>query len=471
MSLIRSISRRFSGARRGDTSRKKEPVTLADQPSSAIVKRDMKQIFSDMKASSTQSTDVERTLYEIPQPSNVDAMTDLIKGHADGDLFPYVGVVGNEGESSDARRARMLAIKPSHNKRDIPEIKILGCPLISREGQFSMESLMAHAKANTETRPPSNVPLPSGAHAPDYNLVKPYVHVRQITVIFTPNVSSTSNYCTFSMSLIDQRLINSEKGSQSNTIVSNQEGILEMSCDYCVSINDLNSFIISYTLARDIVQPGFQWGTASFYFSITESDLPYQSSKVDAMAVYRMPITTLLERQTNADRTDISFTPTDLVALRALYSKGDIVDVDEPKKDRMKKSAYSRTTLRGAAKGEEIDTQDKPGWEFMKGARKPQVDAMEASVDEPESTVGIPEPADDADMRRERAEAIKRYKMLQEEERARQNLNLNLSEKMLAEGSRVASVESVEDEEALGIGTMFQHAKGKKQVGFSASQV
>lgn len=469
MSLMRSLSKRFSGGRKKiEAPPAKGPVTLHD-PQVAI-RREPAQMFSDMKASSTQATDVERTLYEIPQTQNVDAMTDLIKIHSEGDLFPYVGVVGTEGESPDARRARMLAIKPSHNRRDIPEIKILGCPLISREGQFSMESLMAHAKANTDPVVQSSGPMPSGAHAPDYNLTKPYVHVRQITVIFTPNVSSTSNYCTFSMSLIDQRLINPEKGSQSNTVVSNQEGILEMSCDYCVSVRDLNSFVVTYTLARDIVQPGYQWGTASFYFSIAESDLPYQSSKVDAMAVYRMPITTLIERNTNADRTDISFTPADLIALRNLYSKGDIVDVDEPKKARLKKSAYSRTTLRGADKGEEINVEAKAGWEFMKGARKPQVDAMQASVDES----SVPEEhltaADEERAKKSRDEAIQMYKILQEENRQRM-LSQDQDEKIPVAASKSASVHTAEDEDATGIGTMFHNAGKKKQVGFAASDV
>jgi len=424
MSLVRSLSRKLSGKRKTSQPSKEltkiqAPSILHDTESPKPSTRTMTtaNLFQPTQSTAATSNGMDRTLYEIPQPEKVDAMSDLIKDHTPGEFFPYVGVVGNEGESSDARRARLLALKPSYNKRDIPEIKVLGCPLISREGDFTMKTLMSFAKTNNESLPKLTGPMPSGRHTQDYSISKPYIHIRQVTVLYTPNMSSTSNYCSFWMNLIDNRLIDSDKGSQTNVIVSNQEGILEMSCDYCVSTADLASFTLSYTLERDIVQPGFQWGTASFYFGITESDLPYQSSKVDAMAVYRMPITTLMARLTNADKSDISFTPADIVRLRELYSQGDIVDVDEPQKARLKTNTYSKSSIRSKPKGEAIDAGNKPGWEFMQGSVRQKVDAHVASVDpSDDSSVPLPE-VDVAAMEKHRKETLEKYKKLQEESR------------------------------------------------------
>jgi hypothetical protein len=328
----------------------------------------------------TSGQDLDRTLYEMPMPENVDAMTDLIKLHKDGDKFPYVGIVGSEGETLDARRARMLSLKPSLGLRSIPEIEVTGCPLIDTEGEFSMSTLMQYAISLEQPVSTHEGIMPSTASKKNYTVTKQYVHIKSVTGLYTPNMSSTADFCKLWFVLIDNRLINQGKSGQSNALVSNQEGVMEMSCDYCVSYSDLSNFVLGYTLEREILKPGFQWGTISFYFNITESDIPYQSAKRDALTVYRMPISTLTKRETNADKSDISFTARDVNALRELYLKGDIVDVDEPQKARLKKSSYSKSTLRGVSKGEEITSSSRQGWEFMSGSRKPQVDAKEASV-------------------------------------------------------------------------------------------
>jgi hypothetical protein len=412
---------------------------------------------------------MDRTLYEIPQPTKVDAMTDLIKDHIDGDFFPYVGVVGSEGEGSDARRARMLALKPTYNKRDVPEIKVLGCPLISREGSFSMDNLMKFAQTNIEPIPTGNFPMPQGEHSPNYTMTKPFVHVRQITALFTPNVSSTSNYCSLWMNLVDNRLIDSGKGSQTNVVVSNQESIMEMSCDYCIPRTDLPSFSLSYTLERDITHPSYQWGTVSFYFSITESDLPYQTSKVDAMAVYRMPITTLMERATNADKSDISFTPADLVSLRKLFQQGDVVDVDQPQTARLKTNTYSKSSVRHAPKGKEIDVEGKEGWGFMKGSRVQKVDAGVASVD-PSDDSSVPiEDKDQAKIDLERKSVLDKWKRIQQLEReVAEGSSKEVFEPQIENSIEPVDNKSVEGED---FDALFKTSAQKKRVRMSVSEV
>jgi len=329
---------------------------------------------------SESGQELDRTLYEMPMPENVDAMTDLLKLHQDGDKFPYVGIVGSEGETLDARRARMLSLKPSYGTRVLPEIVVSGCPLIDTEGEFSMSSLMKYARELEDSNDQPQGQFPRPVIKKKFQLSKSYVHIKSITGLYTPNMSSTSDFCKLWFVLVDSRLVNVNKSGQSSALVSNQEGVMEMSCDYCVSVSDLDHFFLGYTLEREILKPGHQWGTISFYFNVSESDIPYQSAKKDALAVYRMPITTLTERVTNADKSDISFTSRDVVTMRKMYLRGDIVDVDEPQKARVKKSSYSKSTMRGVDKGEEIDMNGRTGWEHMAGARKKQVDALEASV-------------------------------------------------------------------------------------------
>lgn len=337
-------------------------------------------LFHVRESSVEEHKDVDRVLYEMPMPENVDALTDLIKIHEKGNKFPYVGIVGSEGETLDARRSRLLSLKPSLGMRNIPEIEVTGCPLIDTEGEFSMASLMRYAVSLDVHPDEAEGPMPVRNKKKNFAISKQYVHIKSITGLYTPNMSSTSDFCRLWFLLVDNRMVNSGKSGQSNALVSNQEGVMEMSCDYCVPVQDLENFVLGYTLEREILKPGHQWGTVSFYFNIVESDIPYQSSKRDALAVYRMPITTLVERNTNADKSDISFTSRDLVALRQLYKEGDIVDVDEPQKARMKKSNYSKSTLRGMVKGEEINVSGRDDWGFMKGSRKPQIEADIASM-------------------------------------------------------------------------------------------
>lgn len=483
-SLIRRMSSRFKTSnpdhqdqtrgRSRSFRRPKKRLELTDSSlpndTPSTIQPSMINLFQDKTKSSDQATELTRTLYEIPQPEQVDAMTDLIKQHKKGDLFQYVGVVGSEGETPDARRTRLISMKPNYNKRDFPEIKVLGCPLISREGSFTMSKLMDFAKLNTGPAVPSNAPLPSGFSGEDFTLSKRFVHVRQVTIIFTPNVSSTSNYCNFWMNLVDNRLIHPEKGSQTAAVVSNQEGILEMSCDYCIAVTELNNFSISYTLEREIVGEGFQWGTVSFFFNITESDLPYQTSKVDAMAVYRMPITTLAKRDTNADIADVTFTPQDLVALRKMYEEGDIVDVDQPQMMRARKSQYSKS-MRSKPKGEEIGSgiQDRDGWSHLAGARKPEVDAMEASIDpDDDDDVPIREPDWD-EVERQRKLALERYKEEQEEARAAMEKEVVPLKSAMKKVAMVESDGEEEDERALM--QYLEKKTGLRSVGYGPSGV
>lgn len=369
--MFKTLSRRVGQKRRERKGTKQE----IGMPTSRRVA-----LFQPKTASALDtSEEMDRTLYQMPVPENTDALTDLMKLHKAGDKLPYVGIVGKEGESLDARRSRLLALKPEYNLRNIPEIEVAGCPLIDNEGEFTMMDLIEHAKISQVQAQPISGIQPRTASMKDFTISRKFVHIRSVTGLFTPNMSSTSDYCKLWFTLSDIRMVNTSKSGQSSAIVSNQEGVMELSCDYCISAIELTNFVLTYTLERDIVKPGFQWGTVTFYFNLTESDLPYQSAKRDALAVYRMPITTLTERNVSADKSDITFTPADIHKLRELYRQGDIVDVDQAQEARLKKSSYSKTTLRGEKKGEVIESANRDGWDFMSGARKGKLDAEIAS--------------------------------------------------------------------------------------------
>lgn len=369
--MFKSLGKRVGQGRKNKERNKQE----IDLPNSRRVA-----LFQPKTASALDdNNEIDRTLYQMPVPENTDALTDLMKLHKPGDKLPYVGIVGKEGESLDSRRSRLLALKPEYNLRTIPEIEVAGCPLIDNEGEFTMMALVEHAKVSQTPVQPVSGLQPRTSSMKDFSISKKFVHIRSVTGLFTPNMSSTSDYCKLWFTLSDTRMVNTSKSGQSSAIVSNQEGVMELSCDYCISTSELTSFILTYTLERDIVKPGFQWGTVTFYFNLTESDLPYQSAKRDALAVYRMPITTLTERNVSADKSDITFTPADIHKLRELYKQGDIVDVDQAQEARLKKSSYSKTTLRGEKKGELIESANRDGWDFMTGARKGKLDAEVAS--------------------------------------------------------------------------------------------
>lgn len=131
-----------------------------------------------MNSNSGQTTVLDWTLYEISQLTHTNAMTDLIRSHERRTLFPYIGVVKSKRKSLDAKRARMLALKPSYNKRDVSEIVVLGCSLMNREEFFTLNTLIVFAKQNQAPVQLFSVLIPSGTHYLNDTISKPYVYIR-----------------------------------------------------------------------------------------------------------------------------------------------------------------------------------------------------------------------------------------------------------------------------------------------------
>jgi hypothetical protein len=325
--------------------------------------------------------DMHRDLYSVPRPEEVENMADHLQNHKPGDNFPYLAVVGNEEESKDSRLARLRAYKTPYGKENKPEKRINGIILNELEGILKVEQLKDYVTTEglSKTRQKENkkfTPIASSSFK------KPYVQITRITGEYVPLMSSTANYTDLHFTLEDGRLLEHQTIAQSANIPSNQNGVFELSCDYCINTSDLDQLSLKYFLARPIMREGRQWGAVSLSIRLSESDTPYITPKVDAMAIVRTPYTTLEERQKDPDHADVLFTSGHIRTFQEMYRAGEIVDVDEPKKERTKRSSYSKSTIRGAQKGEagpsHLSSQE--GWEHLQGMIKPRLAEGIASI-------------------------------------------------------------------------------------------
>ncbi|QMP81964.1 movement protein [Grapevine associated cogu-like virus 4] len=328
--------------------------------------------------------DMTRDLFSVPKPTEIERMADHMQNHKTGDIFPYIAVVGNEDESKESRLSRLRAYKSPYGKEAKPELRINGIVLDEIEGTIQVQHLKEYVNKEQLTKQESKQnkkfrPLVESS------FTKPYLQMSRITGEFVPLMSSTADYTDLHFTLEDGRLLDNQTIVQSSKLPTNQNGVFELSCDYCLNVKDLSQLSIKYFLARPIMREGFQWGSISLNIRLAEADTPYLIPKVEAMAIVRAPYTTLEEYQKDPDHADIVFTAGQITKLREMYQTGDIADVDEPKKERSKISSYSKSTLRGQIKGEAgpdfLENQD--GWGHLKGMRKPLLQEGEASVSAP----------------------------------------------------------------------------------------
>jgi hypothetical protein len=326
--------------------------------------------------------DMTRDLFSVPKPDKVETMADHISRHVDGDMFPYLAVVGNEEESKDSRLARLRAFRSPYGKENKPEMRINGVILDEIEGTILVQHLKDHVDSERLTREQSRQNKRSRP-LKESSFKKPYLLVARITGEYVPLMSSTADYTDLYFTLEDGRLLDHQTIVQSNKIPSNQNGVFELSCDYCINVKDLSQLSLKYFLARPIMKDGFQWGSISLTIRISEADTPFLNPKIEAMAVIRAPYTTLEEHSKDPDHADVVFTSAQIPQFREMYRSGDIVDVDEPKKIRTRKSSYSKSTIRGEVKGElgPSHLAEQSGWEHLSGMRKPLLPEDQASID------------------------------------------------------------------------------------------
>nr|QJW70366.1 ORF1 [Erysiphe necator associated bunya-like virus 1] len=340
--------------------------------------------------------DMSRDLFSVPKPEQVETMTDHLSNHKAGDMFPYLAVVGNEEESKDSRLSRLRAFKSPYGKENKPEVRINGVILDELEGTIVVKDLKDYVDQDRLTRHEAKQNKRFKPLA-ESSFKKPYILISRITGEYVPLMSSSADYTDLYFTLEDGRLLEHQTIVQSNKLPTNQNGVFELSCDYCINVKDLSQLSLKYFLSRPIMKDGFQWGSISLTIRMSESDTPYLIPKVEAMAIVRAPYTTLEEKERDPDHADVVFTSGQIEKFRELYRSGDIVDVDEPKKVRTKKSSYSKSTIRGTPKGDagpdHIGEQE--GWEHLKGMIKPRLEDGVASVsvlsDENEDDISVPQ--------------------------------------------------------------------------------
>lgn len=337
--------------------------------------------FQDASNDGSRPSEMGRELFSFPKPEHKETMADYINNHKEGDIFPYVTVTGQEDETKDSRLARLRSFVSPYGKSVKPEMRINGVILDLLDGSLCIDELKQHVDNSIL----SKAKIKENKRFNDINehvFTKPYVQLRRITGEFVPLLSGTADYTDLVFSLQDGRLLDHQIVVQSNKIPTNSAGVFEMSCDYCIPTRDIRQLSIKYELARPIMREGYQWGTVSMCISICEADTPYITPKVEAIGIVRMPYTAMEDQEADPDHKDITYTASQIKRFRDMYLEGAIADNDEPRKEKLKKSSYSKSTIRGASKGLEGPSHvgEMSGWEHLKGMKKPLLDEGIASV-------------------------------------------------------------------------------------------
>lgn len=376
--------------------------------------------------------EMSRDLFSVPKPDEIENMSDHLTNHKSGDMFPYIAVVGNEEETKESRLSRLRAFRSPYGKENKPEMRINGIILDELEGTILVQQLRDHVNEEKLTRA-QNRQNKRFKPLDETTFKKPYLLVSRITGEYVPLMSSTADYTDLHFTLEDGRLLDHQTIVQSNKIPTNQNGMFELSCDYCINVKDLSQLSLKYFLSRPVMKDGFQWGAVSLTIRMSESDTPFLTPKVEAMALIRAPYTTLEEYTKDPDHADVVFTSGQINQFREMYKSGDIVDVDQPKLERTKKSSYSKSSIRGIQKGEAGPSHlaEQSGWEHLSGMRKPLIAEGVASVSAQSEEDGV----DDIS-----ATPLTRQKYEQEQEQMRKQFEQNMMK-----DEQKASSESTED--------------------------
>jgi hypothetical protein len=337
--------------------------------------------FDNSAGDGSRAADVSRDLFAFPKPEKKETMADYINNHKEGDVFPYLAITGSEEEPKEGRIARLRAYTSPYNKSVKPEMRINGVILDMLVGSLRIEELKDHID-NSRL---SSVQKRENRRFKDLNearFSKPYVQIKRITGEFVPLNSSTSDYTDLMFSLQDDRLLENTVIVQSNKLPTNNIGIFELGCDYCIPTKDMKELSLKYELARPIMKDGYQWGSVSLTISMCESDTPYLTPKVEAMAIVKAPYTSVEEQTNDLDHKDVTYTSGQIEKFREMYRRNEIADNDDPRKEKLKASSYAKSSMRGGQKSvaaaEHLGGLD--GWSHLKGSRKPLLRDGEASI-------------------------------------------------------------------------------------------
>lgn len=414
-------------------------------------------VFKSNEGKKAAPSEIQRDLYMFPKPEERETMADYIRDHKEGDVFPYISITGREEETKDNRLSRLRSFISPYNKSIKPEMRINGLVLDELSGSMDLQDLRSHVNDQhlTKQKKKENKGF---KELQDHVFTKPYLQIKKITAEFVPLLSTTADYTDLMFTLTDDRLLEHQVVVQSTKIPTNSIGIVEMTCDYCIPVKDIIMMSFQYDLARPIMKEGFQWGAVSLCISVCESDTPYVTSKVEAMAVIKAPYTNLEKHEVDLDHKDVTYTAGQIAELRNLYMEDAIVDNDEPRKERLKSSSYAKSSMKSAPKAIAGPSHlgDIEGWGQLKGMRKPLLAEGVASVDAESDDESV-DPVSlqiSKDQWKEKQEAMRKELFKPEESESDDTEEISQpiisKQKRLAQGneiskSKIASVSSFND--------------------------
>lgn len=298
----------------------------------------------------------EREVYKFDYPTQELGLTDLISKHKAGDRFQYLAITGNETETTEARMSRLFNFRPKARTSMIP---INELPHI-------------RLRDDTEEFPLTDV-IPKKC--------EDYVHVVSVTGYYASLTSVTSSFSKAKCSIMDTRY-HPPHEVQFCTFNTNLDGKIELSMDYCVpkeSVDRINLVIIR---EQATITHGEQWGALQLQIQIEQTSFPFQSPLKTAAGVLAPTASAIEDFQVNPNGIDITMTMANLPKIREMYQDGDIADVGEEVVFKTKKNTYAKSSIRALPKGGKAESSGlvRPGFEFMKDFRKPEIDAGIASV-------------------------------------------------------------------------------------------
>jgi hypothetical protein len=202
--------------------------------------------------------------------------------------------------------------------------------------------------------------------------------------------------------MIDDRLLGNTlaKGFIADT---NKESRGDLRMSYCVPME--NADLISLVISREqqFLVEGLQWGVIKIKLSLEFTDFPKQYDNLDVVAGNMIVSTTMEERITDPDIIDISVSNTARKELAKLYLAGDLVDLEEPEKNKVAKRT-AKSSIRDMSKGDQQHFGE--GWGDM------MIPRMQASIASDELEDDDQDTASDVERRRVLIENNKRNQEL-----------------------------------------------------------
>lgn len=314
---------------------------------------------SDPIAVRQTMANAEREIYQFETPTQELGLSDLIKKHKEGDRFQYVALTGSDPEGYEARLRRLVTLRPRMLKTMIPINKLPHIRLIEDSETFDLSSVLPKRGED-------------------------YIRIHSVSGYFSPLTSVMSTFSKVKISLMDSRY-SPPNEVQSIIINSNIDAKIELSMDFCIPRASCQLINLMITREQATISHGHQWGAIQLQLSVEESSFPSQSHMKNVVGILAPTVSALEEFTVSPNTLDISMTETNRKQIREMYQAGDIADEDEPIRVKKAATKYAKSTIRGLPKGNKVEGADisRPGFEHMKGFRKPQVAADEVS-EEPE---------------------------------------------------------------------------------------